>query len=81
MKKAFYVRLEENTVADLTKISATYHIEPTAYGAMVLAKFSELKPEFALHALTAIPKEYFRTSTGRPTATTARAKTNAQEVA
>ena len=68
MKKPVTVRLEETAIDSLTKVAGTYGMEPTAYGAMVLARFSELKPEFALDALTAIPKDFFKSRPGRPAA-------------
>jgi hypothetical protein len=36
------------------------------FAAMIVTKFGRLKPEFALEALTSIPKEYFRPGPGRP---------------
>jgi hypothetical protein len=81
MKKPFYLRMEESSVSELARIAKTYDMEANAYGAMVLARFADLKPEFALHALTAIPKEYFRATVGRPTATTTRTQTDTQKVA
>ena len=68
MKKPFYIRMEEQAVAELTKVAKTYDMEPNAYAAMIVARFADLKPEFALDALTAIPKEFFKPRAGRPAA-------------
>jgi len=67
MKKPITVRLEESSIDSLEKVANAYGMEPTAYGALILARFSELKPEFALDALTAIPKDFFKSRPGRPT--------------
>lgn len=70
MKKPFTSRLDATAIDSLGKVAQTYGMEPTAYAAMVLSRFSELKPEFALDALTAIPKEFFKARPGRPPART-----------
>jgi len=61
------VRMNIDAINDLDKIARTYDMEANAYGAMVLARFADLKPEFALDALTAIPKDFFKGRPGRPT--------------
>lgn len=71
-KKSFTVRLDHHDVDSLGKVADTYGMEPTQYAAAVLTRFADLKPEFALHALTAIPKEYFRPGPGRPPASATR---------
>ena len=71
MKKPFTVRLDPSSLDSLEKVASGYGMEPTTYAATVLAKFADLKPEFALDALTAIPKEFFKTRPGRPTTRTA----------
>ena len=80
-KKPFYVRLESNDIEELTKVGKTYGMEAAAYSAVILSRFADLKPEFAMHALTSIPKEFFRAGPGRPTTTPASSQANAQKVA
>jgi len=66
MKKPFYIRMNEEAVESLGKVAKTFDMEPNAYAAMVMARFADLKPEFALDALTAIPKDFFKARPGRP---------------
>lgn len=81
MKKAFTVRLEDTALISLGKVANTYGMEPTTYGAAVLSRFADLKPEFALDALASIPKEFFKSRPGRPPASTALAQRDAGESA
>jgi hypothetical protein len=67
-KKTFAVRLDEQVVENLSKLALVNHMEPTAYAAVWISHLSELKLEHGLDAFSAIPKEYFRTRPGRPTA-------------
>ncbi len=70
MKRAFSVRMDETDISQLAKVADTYGMEPNAFGAMVLARFASLKPEFALDALTSIPKDFFKARPGRPATAT-----------
>jgi len=67
MKRQYTIRLEESTVERLEKIGEPYGMTAQTYGTTIMSRLADLKPEFALHALTAIPKEYFRAGPGRPT--------------
>jgi hypothetical protein len=80
MKKPFTVRVEESSLSSLEKVAATYGMEATTYGATIIARFADLKPEFALHALTAIPKEYFRAGPGRPSTAASRTNTDSPQL-
>lgn len=50
--------------------SRANNLEPTMFAPVILGKFSQLKPEFALAALGSIPQEYFKRGPGRPPSTT-----------
>ena len=66
MKKTYGVTLDTEVIDNLEKVSTGAHLSHTAFAAMILARFADLKPEFALDALTAIPKEFFKRGPGRP---------------
>ena len=59
-----YLEPEKND--DFIRVAAGANLEKNQYASLVAARFAELRPEFALHALTAIPKEFFRGKPGRP---------------
>jgi hypothetical protein len=65
-KKPFTVQLDTKVISNLESVAGGCHLEDTKYATLVLNALSELRPEYALHALTAIPKEYFRAKPGRP---------------
>ena len=69
-----------DAINDLDKIARTYDMEANAYSAMVLARFADLKPEFALDALTSIPKDFFKSRPGRPTTSASLADGNKTHV-
>jgi hypothetical protein len=48
------------------KVADAAHLTPTGFAALLISRYSELKQEFALHALTAIPQELFKARPGRP---------------
>lgn len=77
MKKPFSVRMDEEDIKELQKLGETYGMEATQLGAVVLSRWAALKREKALHALTAIPDEYFKPRPGRPASRTATADSDA----
>lgn len=68
MKKTFAVTLDTAVIDELVRVSGGAHMHHAAYAAVILSRFADLKTEFALDALTAIPKEFFRGRPGRPAA-------------
>lgn len=72
----FTVKLTAETRNDLEKVASAYGMRDTEYAKMILGRLSRLKPEFALDALSAIPKEFFRQPVGRPTTAAASARTH-----
>lgn len=81
MKRQYTIRLEESTVERLDKIGEPYGMTAQTYGTTIMSRLADLKPEFALHALTAIPKEYFRSGPGRPTTSAARSDVDLPKLA
>lgn len=73
MRKPFYTRLDEKVRDDLGDVANGVRLDSQEYAQVALNTLSKLKPEFALHALTSIPKEYFRPGPGRPPASATRA--------
>ena len=69
-KKVLSVYMETEAIAAIAKVAEGAHLDGTKYAAMVLGKFSDLRPEHALDAIAAIPKDFFRRGPGRPTAAT-----------
>lgn len=80
MKRQFTIRLEESTVERLEKVGEPFGMTSQSYAATIMSRLADLKPEFALHALTAIPKEYFRAGPGRPPASTSRTDANSPQL-
>ncbi len=68
-KKPFTVQLDRKAISDFGEVATFNHSTPNAFGAMVLGKVSQLKPELALAALGSIPQEFFKRGKGRPTKT------------
>jgi hypothetical protein len=64
--KQFSIQVDEKVISGLEDVCVGAHMRHTAYAGLILARFAELRPEFALDALTAIPKEFFRRGPGRP---------------
>lgn len=77
MKKPFSVRMEEEDIKELQKLGEPYGMEATQLGAVILSRWASLKREKALHALTAIPDEFFKPRAGRPATRTASADSDA----
>lgn len=66
-KKPVTLFVDANVLADLETVACgTHHLDGKKYGALALSRLSQLKPEFALEALTSIPREYFKRGPGRP---------------
>jgi hypothetical protein len=65
-KKPFTIQMDTDKLRALEKLGEPYGMEKTSYAVAVLSRLSDLKPEFALHAITAIPKEFFKSGPGRP---------------
>ena len=80
MKRQYTIRLEESTVERLDKIGEPYGMTAQSYGTTIMSRLADLKPEFALHALTAIPKEYFRAGPGRPSTSTSRTNADSPQL-
>lgn len=57
----------DSVPANLEAVAAHNHLDASKYAALIVSKFSDLRPEHGLDALAAIPKEYFRRGPGRPT--------------
>lgn len=73
MKKAkITLSIPESALENFTNLAERAHLTPTEYGALVLSRFSDLRPERALAALTAIPDDFFKRGPGRPPAGTVR---------
>ena len=66
MTKQFTVRLEPEVIDSFNTVAEAAHLKGTAYAAAVIGKLSQLRPEFALHAISSIPQEYFKRGPGRP---------------
>jgi hypothetical protein len=71
-KEPFTVRLSSDALDAFAKVAEAAHLDPTQFGAQIIARFGDLKPEFALMALAAIPKEFFKGRPGRPTTSSSR---------
>ena len=68
MKKTqFNFAIAEDVLASFERVAAHDHMDKTDYARLLISRFSNLKPEYALAALTAIPKDYFYSKGGRPT--------------
>ena len=67
-KKSFNVRVDEEVIARLGEVTSVDHMQASAFGAVLVSKFADLKPGYALRALASIPQEYFKRSPGRPPA-------------
>ncbi len=77
--KPFTIQMETKALEAFYDVAQVNHLKPQAYAVTALAKLSQLKPEFALDALAAIPKEYFKRGPGRPSATAHPAHRNPAE--
>lgn len=64
-KKRFTVFIEEEEIAALEEVAKEARLTDTAFGAMVLANFSQVRPQFALDALAAV-KRFSKRGPGRP---------------
>ena len=64
--KPFTVQLDTEVIEALEQVADGSNTRATQYATLVLNTLSKLKPDFALHAITAIPKDYFRARPGRP---------------
>jgi len=65
-KIGFNIRLERQVIEDLERIGTAHGMDKNSYARLILSKFSQLKREHALDAITTIPKEFFRQRGGRP---------------
>ena len=74
--KPFTIQLDAAARDRLATVADAAHLDATKYAAVVLGKFSDLRPEFALDALASIPKDFFRGRPGRPPATAGVSDTN-----
>ena len=68
-KHQLNIAIDPSAAASLETVAKHVMIERTRYAALVLQTFSQLKPEHALDALTAIPKQFFKGRPGRPSST------------
>lgn len=67
-KKLVQIILDEKEVHALTLLAGAAGSERlTDYARTWLRHIARLKREYALHAITAIPREYFKGFPGRPT--------------
>lgn len=67
-KKPFTIQMDAEKLKSLEKVAEdVFAMEKTTYAVMVLSRFADLKPEFALDALASIPKDFFKARPGRPT--------------
>ncbi|HEX2101667.1 MAG TPA: hypothetical protein VHF69_13425 [Candidatus Synoicihabitans sp.] len=78
-KKQEVFFLDPEVLPNLEKVAKYAHMEPKHYGALWLSRLSDLKPEYALDALTAIPKEFFKGRPGRPATGSSRTNRNRDE--
>jgi hypothetical protein len=67
--KQLNLRMDAEEFENLGKVAEGTSLKPTVYAAMILGRFSDLRPEHALDALASIPKEFFKRGPGRPPAT------------
>ena len=66
-KKLLAASLEPDVYADFARVANAAHMaSANAFAALILSRFSQLKQEFALHALTSIPQDFFKRPAGRP---------------
>ncbi|HWA88116.1 MAG TPA: hypothetical protein VG710_17940 [Opitutus sp.] len=71
-KKGYNIRVDEEVITNLEGVAEAQHMDASKFAAVVISKFSDLKPEHGLDALASIPKEFFRRGPGRPPSTTHR---------
>ncbi|HWA10503.1 MAG TPA: hypothetical protein VG838_13740 [Opitutaceae bacterium] len=76
-KKALTAHVDEQIIDNLSRVAAAAHLDTTKFAALVLSRFSELKIEHGLDALTSIPKDLFKGRPGRPPAAASSAETSA----
>jgi len=67
-KKVLALYLDEETINSFERVASASHLDKNSFGALLVSRFSELKLEHGLDALTAIPKDFFRGRPGRPSA-------------
>ena len=79
-KKPFTTRIDTSVRDNFQKVAAAHHMDDTVFAALWISRLSELKPEHALDALTAIPKEFFRGRPGRPPSRTSDPTTDSAAV-
>lgn len=80
-KKKLILSVPEEALSNFETIAARAHLTPTEYGALVISRLSDLRPERALSALTAIPDDFFKRGPGRPAASTVRTDLHVLETA
>ncbi len=73
--------IPEEAYANFVAVAERAHLTPHQYGALVISRLSDLRPERALSALTAIPDDFFKRGPGRPPAGTVRADLHVLEPA
>ncbi len=71
-KQKLILSVPAEALENFAAIAARAHLTPTEYGALVISRLSDLRPERALSALTAIPDDFFKRGPGRPPAGTVR---------
>lgn len=69
-KIPYTIFIEKEAAESLDAIGDTQHLDGKKYAALIVSKFSDLKPEHGLDALSAIPKDLFRRGPGRPSTST-----------
>jgi hypothetical protein len=65
-RKQLNLSIESDTFSEFEKVAEASHLTPSAFAALIVGRFSGLKQEFGLHALTSIPTSLFKQRPGRP---------------
>jgi hypothetical protein len=66
-KKTLQLLMDERDIQLLENLAGAAGMDRPTYCRTILARFARLKREYALEAITGIPREYFKGLPGRPT--------------
>ena len=68
-KQKYILYVDAPVIEALQKVAAADHMEGPKFAALVLSKWSDLKPGNGLNALASLPQHLFRARPGRPPTT------------